>query len=62
MLFWSSRTVDCWLNKRFQAEGVAGLAGRKRGRPFRLDIGWVAVLIDWVTTKVPSDFVFLRSR
>ena len=37
MLFCSSRTVDRWL-KRFQAEGVAGLTGKKRGRPFRLGV------------------------
>jgi putative transposase len=61
MLFCSSRTVDRWL-KRFQAEGVAGLTGRKRGRPFRLGLGWVALLISWVTTKAPGDFGFLRSR
>jgi transposase len=61
MLFCSSRTVDRWL-KRFQAEGIAGLTGRKRGRPFRLGIGCLAVLVYWVTTKVPSDFGFLRSR
>ncbi len=61
MLFCSSRTVDRWL-KRFQAEGVAGLTGRKRGRPFRLGLGWVAVLVSWVTTQTPSDFGFLRSR
>jgi putative transposase len=61
MLFWSSRTVDRWL-KRFEAEGVAGLTGRQRGRPFRLGIGWVAILVSWVTKKVPSDFGLLRSR
>jgi putative transposase len=61
MLFCSSRTVDRWL-KRFQAEGVAGLTGRKRGRPFRLGFWWVAVLTYWVTTMVPSDFGLLRSR
>ena len=61
ILFCRSRTVDRWL-KRFQAEGVAGLIGKKRGRPFRLGLGWVAVLITWVTTKTPSDFGFLRSR
>src|SRR4051794_15448933 len=61
MLFCSSRTVDRWL-KRFQAEGVAGLTGRKRGRPFRFGLGWVAVLVSWVTTKTPRDFGFLRSR
>src|SRR5262249_55078183 len=61
VLFCSSRTVDRWL-KRFRDEGVAGLTGRKRGRPFRLGVGWVAVLVYWVTAKAPSDFGFLRSR
>ena len=61
MLFCSSRTVDRWL-KRFQAEGVEGLTGRKRGRPFRFGLGWVAVLVSWVTTKTPRDFGCLRSR
>ncbi|MBV8556178.1 MAG: IS630 family transposase, partial [Planctomycetaceae bacterium] len=61
MLFCSSRTVDRWL-ERFQAEGVEGLTGKKCGRPFRLGLGWVAVLVSWVTTKTPRDFGFLRSR
>jgi transposase len=61
MLFCSSRTVDRWL-KRFQDQRVAGLTGRKRGRPFRLGLGWVATLVSWVTTKTPSEFGFLRSR
>jgi putative transposase len=61
MLFCSSRTVDRWL-KRFQDQRVAGLTGRKRGRPFRLGLGWVAVLVAWVTTQTPGDFGFLRSR
>jgi len=61
MLFCSSRTVDRWL-KRFAAEGFEGLTGRKRGRPFRFGVGWVAVVVAWVTTKTPRDFGFLRSR
>src|SRR3954447_21746393 len=61
VLFCSSRTVDRWL-KRSRAEGVAGLTGRKRGRPCRLGLGWAAVLAAWVTTKTPGDFGFLRSR
>ena len=61
MLFCSSRTVDRWL-KRFQDEGIPGLTGRKRGRRFRLGLGWVAILFFWVTAKFPSDFGFLRSR
>ena len=58
MLFCSSRTLDRW-KKRFEAEGVEGLTGRKRGRPFRFGLGWVAVLVSWVTTKTPRDFGFL---
>lgn len=61
ILFCSSRTIDRWL-KRFEADGVGGLTGRKRGRPFRLGLGWVALLVTWVTTKTPGDFGFLRSR
>src|SRR4051812_42362531 len=34
-------------------EGFEGLTGRKRGRPFRFGIGWVAVVVAWVTTKTP---------
>jgi putative transposase len=60
-LFWSSRTLDRG-RKRFEAEGIEGLTGRKRGRPFRLGLGWIAVLVTWVTTKTPRDFGFLRSR
>ena len=41
VLFCSSRTIDRWV-KRFQAGGVEGLAGTKRGRPFRFGAGWVA--------------------
>jgi transposase len=61
MLFCSSRTLDRW-KKRFEDQGIDGLTGRKRGRPFRFSLAWVAVLVSWVTTKTPRDFGFLRSR
>jgi putative transposase len=61
MLFCSSRTLDRW-KKRFEAQGIEGLTGRKRGRPFRFGLAWVAVLVSWVTTKTPRHFGFLRSR
>jgi len=61
MLFCSSRTLDRW-KKRYEHEGVEGLTGRKRGRPFRFGPGWVALLVSWVTTRAPRDFGFLRSR
>jgi transposase len=60
-LFCSSRTIDRWL-KRFRAEGIAGLTGRKRGRPFRFGAGWIALVTTWVLTRSPRDFGFLRSR
>jgi putative transposase len=60
-LFCSSRTIDRWV-KRFHAEGTEGLGGHKPGRPFRFTADWVAVVVEWVTDKVPRDFGFLRSR
>jgi putative transposase len=61
LLFCSSRTIDRWI-KRFHAEGVEGIAGHKPGRPFRLDPDCLGVVLYWVTTKLPTDFGFLRSR
>jgi putative transposase len=61
MLFCSSRTIDRWV-KRFHAEGLGGVAGHKPGRPFRLAADWAHVVVEWVTTKAPRDFGFLRSR
>jgi putative transposase len=61
ILFCSSRTVDRW-QKRFRAEGVEGLTGRKRGRPFRFGLAWVALIVTWVTQHTPREFGFLRSR
>ena len=61
ILFCSSRTIDRWV-KRFHDEGVEAVAGHKPGRPFRFDRRLWAVVIHWVTTKLPRDFGFLRSR
>src|SRR5512143_1700186 len=61
LLFCSSRTIDRWV-KRFEAEGVEGLAGHKPGRPFRFATDWVAVIVGWVTGSSPRLFGFLRSR
>jgi transposase len=61
LLFCSSRTIGRWV-KRFREEGVEGLAGHKPGRPFRFAASWVATVVEWVTTKRPRDFGFLRSR
>jgi len=60
-LFCSSRTIDRWV-KRFHREGAEAVAGHKPGRRFRFGAGWLAVVVDLVSTKVPRDFGFLRSR
>jgi transposase len=60
-LYCSSRTIDRWV-KRFHEEGLEAVAGHQPGRRFRFDLGGLAVVIDWVTTKLPRDFGFLRSR
>src|SRR3954447_6349303 len=61
ILLCSSRTIDRWV-KRFHEEGFAAVAGHKPGRRFRLDPACLAVVIYWVTRKLPTDFGFLRSR
>src|SRR5437764_8922156 len=61
VLFCSSRTIDRWV-KRFQQEGIEGLTGQKRGRPFRFGFPWIFLIVTWVTQKTPRDFGFLRSR
>src|SRR5690349_6755213 len=58
LLFCSSRTIDRWV-KRFHEEGLEAVAGHKPGRRFRFDAGGLAVVIHWVTTKLPRDFGFL---
>ncbi len=61
VLFRSSRTIDRWV-KRFHEGGPEAIAGRKLGRPFRLDPECLAVVVHWVTTMLPTDYGFLRSR
>jgi len=57
MLFCSTATIDRW-QRRFRHGGLAALAGRPPGPRPR----WVAVVVGWVTRKLPTDFGFLRSR
>lgn len=61
LLYCSSRTIDRWV-KRFHAEGVEAVAGHRPGRRPRLDGSWPRLAVEWVTTKTPRDFGFLRSR
>jgi putative transposase len=61
LLFCSSRTIDRWV-KRFQEQGFDGLAGRKRGRPFRFSFAWARIAIALVLRLSPRHFGSLRSR
>jgi putative transposase len=61
VLYCSSRTIDRWV-KRFQHDGIDGLAGRKRGRPFRFAIVWARIAIAMVLHLTPRQFGSLRSR
>lgn len=60
-LYCSSRTIDRWV-KRFQHDGIAGLVGRKRGRPFRFAAVWIRLVVALVTHLSPRHFGALRSR
>jgi putative transposase len=61
VLYCSSRTIDRW-QKRFQQGRTDALFDRGRDSPTRLAARWAALVVEWVTHKVPRDFGFLRSR
>jgi putative transposase len=61
LLFCSTRTIARW-QMRFRHGGVPALFGRPRGPQPLWGSRWVAVLVAWVTQKLPCDFGFLRSR
>jgi putative transposase len=61
VLYCSQRTIARW-KQRFEAEGTAGLLGRRRGAPPRLAQTWCQQVVSWVTQATPRDFGFVRSR
>src|SRR5438128_26200 len=61
LLYCSSRTIDLCVN-RFHQEGIDGLSGRRRGRPFRFGAVWVRLAVAIVTHLSPRHFGSLRSR
>jgi putative transposase len=61
VLFCSTRTIARW-KKRFQRGRVPALLGKPRGARSPWGTRWVAVLVRWVTKKLPTDFGFWRSR
>lgn len=57
----STRTIDRW-KKRFEAGGVEALMLERRGRKPVFGAWVMSVVTEWVLTKTPQDFGFLRSR
>ena len=57
----AARTIDRWV-KRFHRKEPRPWPGTRPGRRLRFGAGWLAVVVDLVSTKVPRDFGFLRSR
>ncbi|MBU1693424.1 MAG: IS630 family transposase [Verrucomicrobia bacterium] len=60
-LYCSRRTIDRW-KKRFEEGGADALEGRRRGRRPIFEGTLLAMIVTWVTTTLPRDFGFLRSR
>jgi putative transposase len=60
VLFTSTATVNRW-RKRFLAEGVPGIAGRRCWRA-HIREWWVALALRWVLERSPTEFRFVRSR
>jgi putative transposase len=58
VLFTSSSTINRW-RRRFTAQGVEAVLAP--ARPIVL-VWWVALVVQWVTSKTPRDFGFFRSR
>jgi len=61
MLYTSTSTIKRWKD-RFQQEGLEGVLQSRRGRPVVFFCWWAALVVRWVTEKIPRDFGFLRSR
>jgi putative transposase len=60
LLFTSTATVNRW-RRRYLAEGVAGIAGRRSWRA-QVREWWVGLALRWVLDCPPARFGFVRSR
>jgi putative transposase len=58
VLFTSSSTINRW-RRRCEQDGIEAV--RTPARPTFL-VWWVALVVQWVTSKTPRDFGFFRSR
>ncbi len=60
-LFTSASTINRW-RRRFLAGGLEAVIGTRRPRASAWTAWWVALVIQWVTLRCPTDFGFVRSR
>ena len=60
VLFCSTATIARWKD-RFETGGIEALLEERRGRRAVFAL-WIGVLVTWVTTRVPRDFGYCRSR
>jgi transposase len=58
VLFTSSSTINRW-RQRFEQSGIEAV--RAPARPMVV-LWWVALVVQWVTSRTPRDFGFFRSR
>src|SRR5947209_14911264 len=61
VLFTSSSTVNRW-RQRFLAGGLPAVGGPRRPRAAALSAWWMALVLEWVTLRSPTEFGFVRSR
>jgi transposase len=61
VLFTSSSTINRW-QRRFRAGGLPVVLGARCPTPSGWSRWWMALVVQWVTLRSPTDFGFLRSR
>lgn len=61
VLVTSPSTINRW-RRRFLAGGLEAVVGPRRPRTSAWAAAWAAVVIGWVTLRVPTDFGLVRSR
>jgi transposase len=61
VLFTSTSTINRW-RQRFLGAGLQAVVGPRPPRASAWAAWWVALVIQWVTLRCPSDFGFVRSR
>ena len=61
VLFTSVSTINRW-QQRFRAGGLEAVVGPRPPRASAWSAWWVALVIQWVTLRSPTDFGFVRSR